>query len=137
MAISWNESYCTGVQQIDEQHQKLFRFVGALDRLVDRGVGSGLEVDHLMMFLGTYIRSHFAYEESCMARYRCPTAGANKKAHREFLVFYDGIDREYQASGGSVEMVQRLSNEMGQWLIDHICTIDVGLRTCIRKKETS
>lgn len=137
MAILWNESYCTGVQEIDEQHQKLFRFVGALDRLVDSGVGSGSEVDHLMKFLGTYTRSHFACEESCMARHRCPTAGANKKAHREFLVFYDGIDREYQANGGSVEMIKRLRDEMGQWLVDHICTIDAGLKTCIRKKVRS
>lgn len=136
MAISWNESYCTGVHQIDEQHQKLFRFVGALDRLVDDGIGSGPEVDRLMMFLGTYVRSHFAYEETCMVRHRCPTAGANKKAHRDFLVFYDRIDREYRNSGGSVEMIKRLKIEMGRWLVDHICTIDAGLKTCIRKKVT-
>lgn len=136
MAISWNESYCTGVRQIDEQHQKLFRFVGALDRLVDRGIGSGPEVDHLMTFLGSYVRSHFAYEESCMVRHRCPTAGANKKAHREFLLFYDGIDREHNVSGGSVEMIEQLRDELGRWLVEHMCTIDARLKTCIRKKVT-
>lgn len=134
MTILWDESYCTGVRQIDEQHQKLFRFVDALDRMVDDGIESGAEVDHLMVFLGAYVRTHFAYEEPCMARYRCPTAGANKKAHREFLAFYDGIHEEYRSSGGSLGLVRRLRDKMDEWLVEHICRIDAGLRTCVLRE---
>ncbi len=137
MAISWKESYCTGVRQIDEQHQKLFRFASTLDRLVDEGSGSGPELDHLLMFLEGYARSHFAYEEPCMARLRCPTARANKKAHREFLEFYDVILNEYRTCGGSLDLVRQLRNWLNKWLVDHICSIDMGLRDCIRKPGES
>lgn len=103
--------------------------------MVDDGIGSGPEIDHLMMFLGTYVRSHFAYEESRMAPHRCPTAGPNEEVLGDFLSFHDGIDREHRTNGGSVEMIQRLKFEMGRWLVDHICRIFNWVENLYSKKS--
>ena len=131
MTIEWKEDYCTNVDRIDDQHRQLFKFVNELDRIVKRGVSSGPEVDHLMLFLGPYTRVHFSYEESCMHRNNCSAAKANKSAHREFLKVYDGIIEEYRKSGGSLELLIRLRDMMEKWLDEHICAIDVKLRDCI------
>jgi len=141
MTIEWKDDYLTNVDRIDEQHRQLFRCVNKLGRMVELGIVNGPEMDHMMMFLGSYTRVHFGYEEWCMRRNRCPAARANETSHREFLEFFDGIADEYRRTGGSSELMRRLHDTMGKWLVGHICTIDVKLKECIHslsnKKATN
>lgn len=133
MTIEWKDEYSTNVKRIDDQHRQLFRIVNELSRMIETGVVDGPKMDQLIVFLGSYTRVHFGYEESCMRKNRCPSAEANKNAHREFLKFYEEIAVEYHRTGGSMELLLRLSDTMEKWLDGHICGIDVKLRDCIHK----
>ncbi|MHB8839410.1 MAG: bacteriohemerythrin, partial [Gemmatimonadaceae bacterium] len=69
--MQWNESYATGIPQIDDQHKSLFKAVAALATAVERGDGAS-EYLRLVSFLDRYCREHFSFEEGCMERCRCP-----------------------------------------------------------------
>ena len=70
--IKWQEAYCVGVAELDEQHKDLFQYCNDLNGILqDRDVSkqmlaSGLE------FLGKYVTGHFSLEEICMHQYACP-----------------------------------------------------------------
>lgn len=130
MGIAWKSEYATGLPQIDAQHRQLFRFVDSLDRIIESGEVSRGEVDHLLMFLGSYAKSHFAYEEPRMGRYRCPAAQANKAAHREFIAFFERFRVDYDFSAGGSGQLSRLRDFLSAWLVDHICSIDCQLLHC-------
>ena len=134
MGLDWKTEYETGIPQIDAQHRQLFRMVDSLDRIIEAGIEAGPKVDHLLMFLGSYAKSHFAYEEPCMARHRCPAAKANKQAHQDFLTYCDSFRSEYAASSASMEKLEDLRRFLRDWLVGHICRIDTQLKPCVRGK---
>lgn len=136
MGIAWKTEYETGIAQIDAQHRQLFRMVDSLGRIIDAGIEKGPEVDHLLMFFGSYAKSHFAYEEPCMARHRCPAAKKNKQAHRDFLMFYESLQEEYALGENPGGHLIRLKNYLSDWLVDHICKVDAQLKPCVRGATT-
>ncbi|RIH82365.1 Bacteriohemerythrin [Calidithermus terrae] len=133
MAIEWNTSYETGEPRIDEQHRNLVGYVNRLERLLEStppgSPADREEVDNLLVFLESYVNTHFAYEELCMTLRGCPVARKNKEAHDRFLALYAEFTQQHKARGGaSVEMLRELHATLKNWLVGHICNIDVQLR---------
>jgi len=133
MAIEWNASYETGEARIDGQHRNLFDYVNRLERLLEStppgSPPNREEVDNLLAFLESYVNTHFAYEELCMTLRGCPIARKNKEAHDRFLALYADFTQQHKARGGaSVEMLRELHGTLKNWLVGHICNIDVQLR---------
>lgn len=133
MAIEWSTSYETGEPRIDEQHRNLVGYVNRLERLLEStppgSPADREEVDNLLVFLESYVNTHFAYEELCMTLRGCPIARKNKEAHDRFLALYDDFTQQHRARGGaSIEMLRELHETLKNWLVGHICNIDVQLR---------
>ena len=82
-------------------------------------------------FLNDYTMSHFAREEACMASYHCPAAAANKSAHDDVRANLATIrDRIGKEGIQSIDVVQ-LELILGNWIRNHICSIDIQLRGCV------
>ncbi len=130
MAIAWHhESMTTGVPEIDEQHKELLRRFNDFHEAVKNHHGKEA-VERTLSFLTSYTITHFSAEEACMNRLRCPAAQANKAAH-DTLRSEIATIKSRIATGGiqSLDVVQ-LEKILGDWLRNHICTVDVQLRQC-------
>lgn len=79
------------------------------------------------------MNTHFAFEEQCMVRYRCPFAETNMAAHAYFMKTLDDLRAEYEANGASSHLVVRVEQELAQWLAGHIKGIDVKLAPCVKR----
>jgi len=134
MTMIWSDDYRTGDETVDRQHQRLFDAINRLGGLIAMGIGGGPEVDGLIEFLGTYLQTHFAYEEACMARHKCPMAAQNKRAHDMFVSFYEDFIGQCAQEGLSLDLLRRLHWTAESWLVNHICKIDVHLRVCAQRK---
>jgi hemerythrin len=125
MALEWTSGLAVGVEEIDDQHQELFRraqrLVLAL-RAGDRG-----EVEPLIRYLSDYVVSHFECEERCMARTEYPGLEAHRDAHRRFRDDFGELLREYQRKGPTPLMALTVSNWLAEWLQQHIGGSDVAL----------
>ena len=135
MAIEWQEEYKTGIEKIDAQHRQLFKLINGMESLIERRVHEGPEIEGLLMFLGGYIKTHFAFEESCMFKHACPVSHDNAKAHHEFIAFFEATlaEREKGKPGG--EWLKKLHQYLSHWMVSHICQVDTKLRPCVHSSR--
>ncbi len=131
MAISWHQdSMSTGVPEIDEQHKELLRRFNDFHEAVKHHQGKEA-LEQTLTFLTSYTATHFTHEEACMNRLRCTAAEANKIAHDAMRGEIARIKSRIASDGiQSLDVVQ-LEKILGDWLRNHICTVDVKLRECV------
>lgn len=135
MAIEWSEEYATKIDSIDRQHKKLFQYVNNIEQCVKKEIFVGTKIDEILDFLGTYTKTHFSHEEFCMVERKCPVTEKNKRAHDSFLAFYTDLSDSYYETSSVVEkekIIKRLHNRAEDWLVSHICKIDIHLKNCIK-----
>lgn len=132
MALEWTSGLRVGIDEIDEQHQELFR---RAERLIlalkagDRG-----EVEPLIRYLSDYVVSHFECEERWMARAEYPGLAAHRDAHVRFRDAFREMTREYQRKGPTPLMALTVHNWLADWLKQHIAGSDVALARWLEAK---
>ena len=128
MSIIWDDAkFGTGVPEIDAQHIEWLRRVNLFDDSVMNGREREL-IYNTLAFLVEYTIQHFTLEESIMAKCHCPALKENIAAHEKFRLRLDEILRQIELSGPSAFNAIAIKMELEQWLLNHICTIDIGLR---------
>ncbi|HEY9888205.1 MAG TPA: hemerythrin family protein [Candidatus Obscuribacterales bacterium] len=127
---TWNQSLAIGVPLIDLQHQQLF---DQMDRLVDaiKNKKDFRQVDSILKFLRMYVDNHFGYEEQCMHINKCPAAAQNHNAHEYFVNRLGEIERQMQTAPNLEMFAAKITEELINWFITHIRSIDHQLGQCI------
>ena len=129
--IAWNEAQmATGVESVDSQHQELIQRINELHSACMAGTARE-ELLKLLNFLGEYAQSHFRHEEELMQSHHCPARGQNKAAHVQFLRDYETLAEIIKRDGPSTTAVLQVKDLLGNWLKNHICSIDTKLRGCV------
>lgn len=126
MTFYWTESMSTGVSEIDGQHQALIQQINRLEEMVKVDPESVRQEHILDMFdyLSDYARTHFDDEERQMETFACEAAEKNKKAHKQFLEMITQLREEYQNDVPTSQLTQDIHDKLGDWFVNHICTID-------------
>lgn len=120
--VTWDaETYGTGVASVDAQHQQLFDMINVL--LDERRRETG-EVRRLLTFLGEYVVKHFQEEELIMDARHCPVAELNRKEHARFIESFKRFMADFERQGLTLELTQRIRQELLGWLVTHITKID-------------
>ncbi len=128
--ISWDAGQMsTGDDSIDSQHRELIERINELHNACLAGTARE-ELLKLLDFLGNYAKSHFSHEEGIMQNHRCPVRGQNKAAHVQFLREYEKLVEIVKRDGPSTTAVLQIRELLGNWLKNHICSIDTNLRNC-------
>jgi hemerythrin-like metal-binding protein len=130
MQYVWTEAMATGDDGIDAEHRTLISWINRLSQANEAGTGES-EVRRILTFLGIYATRHFANEESCFARHKCPHAAANKKAHEQFIETFGRIKAECDANGVTESRALELQKSLGDWLQNHILKVDTSLKPCV------
>lgn len=132
MALQWREEYSASDPGVDRQHKKLFEYVNTLEQVV-LGAKQGVwpakdDVDGLFDFLEAYVNTHFAHEELCFARRRCPAAAKNREAHVKFMELFEDYKLRYLQEGATLSLLEEILSTVSAWLVGHICKIDIQLK---------
>jgi hemerythrin len=132
MAIVWNaQRMATGVEEVDEQHKTLIRHFNEFHEAMAHGKGRAAAI-RLVGFLADYTERHFACEEKCMAKYQCSAAAANLAAHnslRQEIARLRGLIKDDKLT---IRDLVKVEQTMGAWIQDHICSVDIHLRDCVK-----
>lgn len=135
--IEWDEQrMASGFKDIDCQHRQLINKINALHDACTSGTGKE-ELMEQVRFLGSYTKEHFAFEEKLMQENRCPSRGQNKAAHLQFLNEFEKLAASLEKDGVSTRLVLQLKELLGNWLQNHICKVDLQLRTCADKSNST
>jgi hemerythrin len=128
MAIEWNdEKMATGFPEIDAQHKEWIRRINEFDDAVVNRKGKEA-IKNTLDFLTQYTETHFVEEEATMARLKSPVLEPNRAAHDEFRRKLAEIRAWVKNQGATSVEVIELKDALENWLVNHICTIDVKLR---------
>lgn len=127
--LTWKSEFDTGVAEVDHDHKRLVEGLNKLEELITSGKGSE-SIPAVLAFLERYAGEHFAREETCMHRMRCPTAEANQAAHAQFLRTFAEAKAKLEKPGASALIANRVHGELVEWIKNHIMKIDMGLRRC-------
>lgn len=123
--IQWSPALAVGVDEIDAQHQELFRraerLVSAL-RAGDRG-----EVGRLVRYLQSYAVEHFAAEERFMHEIDFPGLDGHRAVHLAFREELATMVAEYERKGASPLVALTLHNWLSDWLRRHVSGLDVEI----------
>ncbi len=128
--IVWDQArMSTGVPEIDDQHLQLIAMINELHRACRQGTAVS-ELRRMLNFLGDYAKTHFAHEEDLMDRHGCAASAKNKLAHKKFLADFQKLLDAFEKQGASVRLLLDLRRLVGDWLTNHICSVDTSLRSC-------
>lgn len=125
----WTDALSTGEPTVDEHHKALIEAVNTLMEAMVEGKGKD-QIEDILEGMAEYVNMHFSYEEECMEKYQCPVAAANKNAHNSFVETFDAFWEEFRKNGATASLVIKIQKELGDWLVNHIAGIDVGLNSC-------
>lgn len=132
MLIQWNDSFSTGVSEIDQQHQEMIRQLNRLAEAAQRGRGQQ-QIMSILKTLADCTEAHFRYEEQCMEKLGCPAAAVNRLAHQQLLATLQKKMAELDEKDPQVDIVLELHCIICDWLRSHIPSVDCHLRDCIRR----
>lgn len=118
MALEWTTNLSVGVEEIDEQHQELFRRSERL--ILALRAGDRSEVETLLHYLVDYVMSHFQCEERWMVETEYPGLNEHRDAHHRFQDELREQVKEYQRKGATPLVALNLHNWLADWLRQHI-----------------
>ncbi len=118
----WTPALALGHEEIDSQHQELFRRAA---KLVDAmASGERAKVDRLFDFLGTYVVDHFAAEERLMVEHEFPGYNVHRAAHERFVRDLQSLRKLHEESGASAAVTVKARTWLSEWLKSHIGSTD-------------
>jgi len=127
--LTWSQEYSTGVDEIDKQHQILFRFINTLEQEILKGKGKEI-IEQAIEFMETYAQEHFQFEEMCMYGYSCPMAGKNKEAHQDFINKFKEIKEKADFDHPKSRTLLKVHQYCEDWIKSHILNIDSHMKEC-------
>lgn len=130
--FTWDPSLETGVSEIDQQHQLLFRKADAVLEAVEAGQGAA-EVRRTLQFLADYAALHFETEERYMRAAGFPDADAHAEIHQRINRRLMEVAAEFHARGATPALVADVEALVRGWLTMHIAEKDRAVAEWIRR----
>lgn len=112
--IEWRQGFKVKIDQVDEEHEHLFKLIKALN--LD-------SVDQTVDELLDYVVVHFSNEQALMEKSGYPAFEQHIKLHEDFA----SRVADFLGNGDdwTEERVQELRRFLNKWLVGHILTHDL------------
>jgi hemerythrin len=124
--MMWRDEMTTGIVELDAQHKYLIDTFNDLGHSIGRRYDPQ-DINKVLKMMKFYVEWHFGREEECMARFHCPIAKKNNKAHAVFTQKLRAYQKEFEESGGSPEFAVKIHQELADWIFNHILVVDTQL----------
>lgn len=122
MTIVWNDSYGTGLADIDAEHRKLLDIVNRMHEAV--GSGRGAEVmGGILAETAEYAKFHYAHEEKEMQQLGYPGLAEHKREHAKSISALDAMIREH-AQGANSLSPEKVLHNLNFFFVDHFMDAD-------------
>lgn len=115
--LLWEKRLETGVEEIDEHHQREIDKINKLHRYVVEE-NPREQIENCMTVLIDEVRAHFEHEEALMERHNYTGLQAHKDEHREMLNRLTGYFEKFQQGGQS--SAYEFLEYVHSWFIHHL-----------------
>lgn len=122
--LLWDRTLSIGVDEIDEDHQKLVSIFNVLNH----SVAGGDDPQYLAAVLEELINCtvwHFSHEERLMLKYGYEDAAEHKAVHQELIKSARELQQKILQAGSRI--AEHDIDFLENWLTEHILTADMKL----------
>lgn len=130
--LDWDPSYRVDIDDIDDQHWRLFDCVKRIEDSLNKGVGPNI-TQQVIEELTQYALEHFAAEEQLFAQFDYDEADHHKALHGNFCVRLEEFKSLYSQATHPVD--QNLFGYLKAWLRSHVLVDDKRYADAIRAKH--
>jgi hemerythrin-like metal-binding protein len=116
---TWSDALRTGVTEIDDQHQLLFKRAEVVREAAMAGQGSA-EVRDTIDFLLDYASVHFETEARYMRVSAFPEEQLHVSEHQKLTRTLQRAAQAYQEQGATPKLAEELVGFFESWLASHI-----------------
>jgi len=113
-----------GVDQIDNEHRRLFELVNEVANLLMRNDINRSDVNAVLMELDEYAVLHFRHEEEYMQEINDPELPRQKEMHQAFVSKLKEIEQLDVQSNDDKETLKNIVEFAARWLFSHIISSD-------------
>ena len=127
----WVDDLATGNELIDGDHRKLISMVNALFDAMAKGQANEI-ISRVLHNLIIYTKEHFGREEAEMQRIRYAASISHKSEHVKLIK--QVIELKATLDAGERINVLTVSGFLGDWLRNHILTVDKKLAAALKSQ---
>lgn len=113
-----------GVDQIDNEHRRLFELVNEVANLLIKNDINRSDVNAVLMELDEYAVLHFKHEEEYMQEINDPELPKQKEQHQKFVAKVREIIQGDLESKNDKETLTNVVEYVARWLFSHILSSD-------------
>lgn len=124
--IPWSDNLSVGVQEIDQQHQKLISMLNQFYDMVTQDNRKALE--SLLNSMAEYTLYHFKTEEAYFDRFQYSDSAEHKKRHQEFAAKVADVTARIRS--GKMVISMEVTNYLKEWVTNHILREDKKYQAC-------
>lgn len=126
----------TGIEQIDEEHRRLFSMINEGMELIHQHEGVVLAmVKSLIVQLKEYAATHFAHEEEYMEKTGDAELARQKREHEQFTQYLIRQDETVLNEENVREKAEELLQFLAKWLYRHILGSDLMIGHNVNLEE--
>jgi hemerythrin len=129
--LYWNAAYSVHVDEIDEQHKKLFDITNHLMEVFEAGSGDFLAV---ISELVDYTTVHFHDEQLVMMNTKFPGLALHTREHDKFIEKVEESLNGYDE--GNEELGFKMVVFLKDWLTEHTTKMDMEYADFLLKNST-
>ena len=135
MALRWRNSFSCNMEEIDNQHKKLFEISSKLNILapICSKIDFEDEIIKVLNELKEYAIYHFDYEEKLMQKFNYKDFEEHHQSHAAFLEQVLEFERENHKLN-KPEMVTNIINFLTGWITAHILKTDMKYKDFFNDK---
>lgn len=124
--MQWKKEYLLGIEQIDKQHQELFRIVNRIQAIVDGGDSERARraCEEAVKYLKGYTLKHFEDEEFYQISVGYEGYARHKGIHDAFRQTVVVQEQRMQQEDYSRDSVGDFLNILSAWLVSHVTRED-------------
>jgi hemerythrin len=129
--LTWKEDHSILVEELDQQHRRLFDFVNRFQQALTSGEGrAGLCC--LLDDLSRNATFHFLSEEAMMLRHEYPRLAGHQQEHRNLKQALEAFRRQIEQSGAGG--TPHAYSFLPHWLETHILCADQQYCTYLKRR---
>jgi hemerythrin len=133
----WKEHYRLGVEEIDRQHEELFRRVTEFLETLRSAAEWPQKVDKVnttLAFMKDYVATHFRDEEAYQRQIGYPGFYDHVALHQSMVKYVGAFAAQYEQAGCDEKLVQQFAGKLLAWLINHVTFDDQKIAQFARTK---
>lgn len=121
--MHWDEKYCVGLPEIDDEHRSLIRSINELHAAIKARMDRE-EIKGFFAKVTREVSAHFDHEERLMLEHRYQGYKEHRADHQRLLEDIGDIAVDFADGVFDYDPDKALGRRLAEWFVDHVREYD-------------